>query len=158
MYQLILFSFLIDDIIIIPNHISDPLVLLWWWQPLLQTILWVMMIHIYLEIPPNDIWSQIFNNTKDGHHVFLIGRIPKKFPHIYLPMKSKEHSSCISMNTRPHPKASHSKKNVLVKLGTVRTNKVHMVSSKVKKYWWMVSLQTHALFLSRVVKGVIILP
>ena len=164
MYKNIIFSFqivhiiIILYIIIIPNHLIDPLVLLWWWQSLLQKILKSMVIYMYLEMPPNKIWSPIIDDIEDGHHVFLIGIIPKFLSHNCLPMKSKGHFSCISMNTRPHPKALHSKKNILVKLSILRTNKVHMISHELNKYWLMVSFQTKEVFLSRVVKGVIIFP
>ena len=87
---------------------------------------------MYLEMPPNKIWSPIIDDIEDGHHVFLIGIIPKFLSHNCLPMKSKGHLSCIGMNTRPHPKALHSKKNILVKLGIVRTNIVQWFPPRLK--------------------------
>lgn len=38
-----------------------------------------MMICLYLEMPPNEIWLPSIDDMEDGHHLFLIGRLAQIF-------------------------------------------------------------------------------
>jgi hypothetical protein len=127
----IVFSLLVNYLIIISKELSHPFLLLRGGNALFQKVLEALMVGINLEALPQEIRAPQINGMQNSQHFLFINGFAQ-IPFRQFLVGEGQRSTLLHKDMLiPFPEASHSNTKVFVKSGRARTGVVHMVVFKV---------------------------
>jgi hypothetical protein len=127
----IVFSLLVNDVIIISKYFIHPFLLFLGGKTLFHKVLEALMVCLNLEAFPQEIQMPQLNEMQNHQHFFFINGFAQILFRQLLASEGQRSTLLHKDNVIPFPEASHSNTKVFVKSGRARTGVVHMVVFKV---------------------------